>query len=287
MSRVDRDAAEARGRSGANGRRIRRPSLGNDEFLRKALEIFYDRGFAGTSMDAITAAAGIGKKTVYDRYGDKENLFRAAIERAIDDWNVPLGRLRAAEADSLEDSLLAIGRILVDNVLSPAGLRLLRLTNAESGRAPSLGEHNVRYGQGPVIAYLTDLFHRRLPAAGAGVAEPSDVAETFLHLIVGGPATAAAWGVVTDEGAIERRLRLSVSIFVHGLVTVAGDGVSGGEIETASAEVAEVSALLSKSMHMLERTGRRLASATPCGDRPTGRPPPQPTTGRPEESGRG
>src|ERR1700712_5711299 len=95
----------------ANSRRTRRPSLSNGEFLEKALEVFYERGFEGASIDAITAAAGIAKRTIYARYGDKENLFKAAIEWGIDDWNLPVEKLRKAESDNLEDSLFAIGQL--------------------------------------------------------------------------------------------------------------------------------------------------------------------------------
>src|SRR5579871_3751493 len=93
-------------------RRRRRPSLSNEALLDKALELFLHMGFEGTSIDAITAAAGMAKRTVYLRYGDKESLFKAALKRAIEEWIVPIERLREAERESLEDSLLAIGRIL-------------------------------------------------------------------------------------------------------------------------------------------------------------------------------
>ena len=90
--------------------------------------------FERTSIEAITAAAGMAKRTVYARYGDKTTLFKAALTRAIEEWIVPVGLLQAAESDDLEETLLRIGQILVANVLSPGGQRLLRLTNAVSGQ---------------------------------------------------------------------------------------------------------------------------------------------------------
>ena len=218
---LKRTAPGTRVAEGANRRRPRRPSLSNEDFLEKALEVFIDKGFEGASIEAITEAAGIAKRTVYARFGDKQTLFKAAIDKAIDDWILPVERLRSVETNDLEQSLLAIGQLLVDNILTVAGLNLIRLTNAESGRMPEIGQHNVRYGQEPTMAYLADLLRRHLPF-GDAADQAEDAAEAFLHLVVGGPANAAAWGVVKDNETISRRTRLSIRIFFGGLTTVFG-----------------------------------------------------------------
>ena len=250
--------SNARRNASHKGRRARRPSLSSDEFLIKALEVFYEKGFEGTSIDAITAAVGIAKRTIYARYGDKESLFKAALERAIDDWNVPIERLRAAESDNLEDSLLAIGQLLISNVLTPTGLRLLKLTNAESGRMPSMGEHNVRYGEDPIIAYLADLFERQLPG---GCDNAADAAEAFLHLVVGGPAIGAAWGVVRDEATIMRRAQISTRIFLHGLFSVS-DNLAATDDRANADEIDRLGALLAEATERLQRISLRSGSRT-------------------------
>ena len=251
---IDAPAQEIDG----SARRARRRSLGQDEFLRKAMEVFCEKGFEGTSIDAITAAAGIAKRTIYARHGDKESLFKATLERAIDDWNVPVERLRAAECDDLEQSLLAIGRILIDNILTPAGMRLLKLTNSEASRMPALSEHNVRYGEGPVLAYLADLFRRKLPARFDGTRddEATDAAEAFLHLVVGEPANNAAWGLIQDMETIARRARLSVGIFVHGLIPVA-DGPATSVAAADTEEIERMRTLLAQATEQLQRISRR------------------------------
>ena len=196
-------------------RRPGRPSLSNEQLLDHALDLFLAQGFERTSIEAICAAAGMAKRTVYARYGDKTTLFRAALQRVIEEWIVPIDRLRAAEADDLEASLLAIGQILLANIMSPAGLRLLRLTNSESSRSPEIGAYNVEQGTEPTIAYLADLFTRRL--AGT-IARPDAraAAEGFLHLVTG-PAIDAAWGVKRDELSLSRHIASCVRLFLHGL----------------------------------------------------------------------
>lgn len=53
--------------------------------LAAAKALFIRNAFAGTSMDAIAAEAGVSKLTVYSHFGDKDNLFREVIRSRIQD----------------------------------------------------------------------------------------------------------------------------------------------------------------------------------------------------------
>jgi len=229
-------------------RRPGRPTLTNEELLDAALDLFLERGFERTSIEAICAAAGMAKRTVYARYGDKATLFKAALTRAIEDWIVPIERLRGLESDDLEQSLLGIGQALVANVLSPAGLRLLRLTNAESVHMPEIAIYNVTRGTEPTLAYLADLFRRRLGGDGNGVATAEEVANAFLSLVVGGVASNAAWGMIMPHEAIAHHTTYSVRLFLYGLLP-AGDGAAEEEnrrLKKLLADTAEVLAQASR-----------------------------------------
>jgi TetR/AcrR family transcriptional regulator, mexJK operon transcriptional repressor len=200
-------------------RRPGRPTLSNEELLDKALDLFLEQGFERTSIDAITASAGMAKRTVYARYGDKETLFKAALKRAIEEWIVPVDRLREAETADFGETLAAIGDILVANLLTPAGLRLLRLTNAVSGQMPEIGAFNVKLGTEPTLAYLADLFRRYLGEEAMAGQRAHLAASAFLNLVVGGPANAAAWGVEADPEEVRTYTRFSVGLMLHGLAS--------------------------------------------------------------------
>lgn len=234
-----------------------RPTLSNEELLDKALDLFLEQGFERTSIDAITAAAGMAKRTVYARYGDKTTLFKAALKRAIDEWIVPVQRLREAETGGLEDSLLAIGHILIANIMSPAGLRLYRLTNSESGRMPEIGAYNLKLGTEPTLAYLADLFHRQLGRSIGGFPEAEEAAMAFLNLVIGGPANAAAWGVSLTPAEVEHQLRYSVKLFLHGIVPQKRT-VETSPAVTVVDEKQKVDALLVETMERLAEMRERL-----------------------------
>lgn len=50
------------------------------EALEKALAVFWRRGFAGASLTELTAAMGITRPSLYASYGNKEALFRKALD---------------------------------------------------------------------------------------------------------------------------------------------------------------------------------------------------------------
>src|ERR1700730_534574 len=46
-----------------------------ERVLQAARQQFWSTGYAGTSMDAIAAATGLGKGSLYGAFGDKHQLF--------------------------------------------------------------------------------------------------------------------------------------------------------------------------------------------------------------------
>jgi TetR/AcrR family transcriptional repressor of nem operon len=52
-----------------------------DAMLEVALKTFWQNGFAGTSMIDVAEATGVQRGSLYNAYGDKEQLFLLAFER--------------------------------------------------------------------------------------------------------------------------------------------------------------------------------------------------------------
>ena len=74
-----------------------------EEALGNALLVFWTRGFAGTSLDELADAMGMKRPSIYNAFGDKESLYRAAIEAFQGQLNAGLASLRPE--DDLNRSL--------------------------------------------------------------------------------------------------------------------------------------------------------------------------------------
>jgi AcrR family transcriptional regulator len=55
-------------------------SFDRNEALRRAMMVFWERGYDGASMADLTAAMGINSPSLYAAFGCKEALFREAVE---------------------------------------------------------------------------------------------------------------------------------------------------------------------------------------------------------------
>jgi TetR/AcrR family transcriptional regulator, mexJK operon transcriptional repressor len=107
-----------------------------------ARELFLREGFE-VSVDAIAAAAGVSKVTVYNHFGSKEALFIGVVKDSLD---APLGGEavsaigRLAEADDLREALTDTARAWVRSTrANPDVLALRNVVGRELHRFPELG----------------------------------------------------------------------------------------------------------------------------------------------------
>lgn len=149
--------------------------------LSAALEEFDARGYRETSMDRIAAGAGVSKRTVYNHFRSKEQLFEAIAAELIERVQ-EVSQRPYDPAQPLEAQLEAIGAHVLDMLASPSFLTLARVTLAELIRSPELA----RRTYGLFRARQTGLARWLADAAADGrlaVAEPDRAADRFMGLL--------------------------------------------------------------------------------------------------------
>ena len=183
--------------------------------LDRALEMFLEKGFEITTIEAIASSLNMTKRTVYCRYKDKRTLFKAVVQRAVDRWVMPVENLQAADTGDLESTLLAIAQMRAANTQSPAGLRLQRIINSESFRFPEVLE-SYEAGAQPTIAFLVDLFRRHEGRELGTLDDPAFHAMMFLSMVAAA-SRAVVLGKPLDDAATAKRIRKCVRLFLDGL----------------------------------------------------------------------
>lgn len=182
-----------------------------------ALEVFLEYGYELATIDTIIAALGMHKSTVYGLYADKEALFRATIQRALDRWVLPVENLKAVETDDLEATLLAIARLSLDNSASPIALKLQRIIIAESFRVPEITRMFWEQGVRSSIEYVSALLAERARRGEIVTDQPELMAHGFFTLTIGLITRMILMGTQIDQREIDRRIRVYVKLFLNGV----------------------------------------------------------------------
>jgi TetR/AcrR family transcriptional repressor of mexJK operon len=162
--------------------------------LDAATQVFTDLGYARASVDAIAAAAGVGKQTVYGHFGDKEHLFLAAIQEARSAMGGTPGQAVAFSGDPGAD-LTVLGERTLDIALSPRVAALHRLTIAEVGHHPEL-QRTWRASSSSLDSGVVDYLRACDGDGRLRVPDPVRAARQFLHLVITDARVETAYGML-------------------------------------------------------------------------------------------
>ncbi len=198
-----------------------RPS--HDEAMRRserlieiAASMFMERGFEGTSIDAVAEAAGIGKATLYARYKDKGDLFAAVLQRKIDRW-LAMNETDQAASEDIEERLLALARRTVTGALTREATAINRIVMAEAARFPELAKLLHEQGWQRSNSFVAALLDQFVESGQIEVEDTTVAADLFLSLIIGRQTRMAMLGIETDAEQIDERLKAAVKLFLSGV----------------------------------------------------------------------
>ena len=178
----------------ARRRRGRPRSAAHDEaILEAAARLLGELGYAGMSMEAVAAAAGVSKPTLYLRYGGKAELVAAAFER------LRIGGAPALSGDLRADLVAQLGHLRA--VFERVGMSVVGVCLAEAQHLPdligALRERSLHPGRQLMRDALTSARERGEIAADADI-------ETAIESAVGAYYARYLAGEAFDAGWEER-----------------------------------------------------------------------------------
>jgi len=157
--------------NGAAGK-PKRKSRKYGTIIAAAREVFFEDGYAGASMDRITARAGVSKATIYANFRSKEEVLRAVVQAMVEPIADQYETLTSRTAE-FDEWLLALGKQVARNAVLPDVIALERLVLGEALRFPELGK---LFYEHAIQAALRSFRPRFEAAIEAGYLRPCDPA---------------------------------------------------------------------------------------------------------------
>ncbi|WP_138467293.1 TetR/AcrR family transcriptional regulator [Poseidonocella sp. HB161398] len=146
-----------------------------------AADLFFERGYAATSIDAIIDRAGGSKRTIYALFGSKEGLFEALVRENTE--RMFGAALFGGEELSLEATLRDFATHLLELFTNERTVGLYQVVVAEAGRLPELAASFYRLGPERGRAWIAQVLERAAARGEILPCEPDLAAGQFLGLV--------------------------------------------------------------------------------------------------------
>jgi AcrR family transcriptional regulator len=206
-------SAKSSSRSAPARRRGRPPEFQRGAALDAALATFWRRGYSGASLDELTTAMDVNKPSLYAAFGNKEQLYEAAVDHYV--ANIGASYLAPLAAPKSRAALDGFFDAMIDGVCGkhgPRGCIVACTLPAEAG-ASSTAQAKLA----AVLAQLDAALVARITAAQqAGEIARSRDARALGQLVTSGML---ALSIRARAGASKRTLRAIADEIVEAVHT--------------------------------------------------------------------
>nr|MDQ2725127.1 TetR/AcrR family transcriptional regulator [Actinomycetota bacterium] len=189
------------------------------QLLALAEDLFAERGFSAASMDELARRAGVSKPVIYGRVGNKDQVFRACMDRVAEDM-----AHRVVEAVRLEVDprrrLVAGARAWFAFIAERRALWTALLAGGDTPLGAEAAE--IRRRQARVIAGLL-----AEDAAQTDNRAPEVLIDAVAHLIVGAFEAIGRWSADHPELGPPALGELCAAVLFPGLIALNDDLPAG------------------------------------------------------------
>lgn len=184
-------------------------------YVAAAQRLFFAHGYGATSMNAVAAAVGGSKTTLWNLFPSKLALFEAVVDDVVRDYGAAL-TVDLDSAPDVETGLERMGYSIMETIMSDAVTELHRLVMGEAGRVPELGRAMFERGPGPGMARLAGWLARQMQAGALRPGDPALAAQQFSGLCRAGVVDRHLMGMVGPDDLAEgrREVRAATATFL-------------------------------------------------------------------------
>jgi TetR/AcrR family transcriptional regulator, mexJK operon transcriptional repressor len=181
-----------------------------------ATRMFIEQGYAATTLEAIGAAAGVTKRTMYELVGDKQAIFAAACNSMRAEG--PGFQFDIVLTDrSAQDVMHQMARQLINHCLEKELITLERAVIAEAVNNEQIVRISVGESRDNQFLVISKIFDALIAADLLAPMETLTAARIFYDATVGARGFRAVLGL-PPEAASDEEIELRINMFIHGYI---------------------------------------------------------------------
>lgn len=186
----------------------------DEAILMAAIDLFLDKGYASTTMDAIADAAGFTKQTVYAYFSSKDTLFTQMIVYLCERPSAYKAPAYSGKA-TFTNLLYAHGSALLSLITQPEVLATTRLVISESDRYPEIAKLYYESGTQRLVLATAQFLDECNAKKLAKIPNTHSAASYFLAMLKGQYYVRMILGVKPSpsQKSKEAHVRETVSMF--------------------------------------------------------------------------
>jgi AcrR family transcriptional regulator len=178
----------------------RAPAERPKEILDAALELFVERGFAGTRLDDVAERAGLSKAAIYLYFEDKMALFQGVIRQAVVSNFSMVETMLAAHRGSVAELIPPMLQFMASRIEETPLASIAKLVIAESRAFPEIGRVYLKEVIGRGIPLFEGLIRRGIEQGDFRAVDPG----LTVRSMVGPMLLAVLWKTVFEPIGAEK-----------------------------------------------------------------------------------
>lgn len=141
------------------------------EALDRAVAVFWQYGYAEASLEMLTGATGLGRGSLYGTFGDKDRLFRMALDRYTATYAPRFEAALAGPPQQAVEAFLGVTLARIADPAVPGGCLVVQ----SAAQIPTLSDESAAHVRGLLDAQRARI-RRGLDVPGADPSQLDDLA---------------------------------------------------------------------------------------------------------------